>query len=313
MIRTLIIIFTLFWALPAAAVQLELPTNARLTAERISEPDSYAFPVGVFQDGTLPTKTFGGKISRQAWRLDGQAATTLQILDPLLIQLANAGFRTLLECSSQACGGFDFRFATEVLPPPGMYVDIRDYRFVSAARGPPGTPDEVITLLVTRTRAAGYIQIIRAGSGGLASAATVAARSGGDAAYRVQSSGDLASELATQGHVILHDLKFKTGTSGLSPGNYASLEALAGFLKSNPRINIALVGHTDSRGALAANISLSKRRAASVLDRLVKDHGIPPAQLQAEGMGYLAPVASNLSQSGRELNRRVEAILLSAE
>ena len=44
---------------------------------------------------------------------------------------------------------------------------------------------------------------------------------------------------------------------------------------------------------------------------IAEAYGIDPARVQAEGMGYLAPIASNLSPAGREANRRVEAILLS--
>ena len=45
--------------------------------------------------------------------------------------------------------------------------------------------------------------------------------------------------------------------------------------------------------------------------RLISEYGIDPARIEAEGMGYLAPVASNLTEAGRQANRRVEAILLS--
>ena len=116
-----------------------------------------------------------------------------------------------------------------------------------------------------------------------------------------------------QGHVVLPDLNFVTGSSDLSTEEFDSLAALAAYLTKNPNIKIALVGHTDSQGALSRNIVVSKRRAQSVVERLVSVYAIPRSQLQAEGMGYLAPVASNLTQHGRDLNRRVEAILLSSE
>ncbi len=64
---------------------------------------------------------------------------------------------------------------------------------------------------------------------------------------------------------------------------------------------------------LDANIALSKRRAGTVRDRLVNEYGVPPGRVAAEGMGYLAPVASNLTPEGRERNRRVEALLLPVE
>jgi len=69
-----------------------------------------------------------------------------------------------------------------------------------------------------------------------------------------------------------------------------------------------VVGHTDNAGALAGNIDLSKRRAASVVQALTTQYGIPAARLQAYGDGPYAPVASNDSEDGRSLNRRVELV-----
>ncbi len=115
------------------------------------------------------------------------------------------------------------------------------------------------------------------------------------------------------GHVILPGLQFKSGSSDLDEGGDAALGELATFLKSNATLRVALVGHTDTVGGLDANIALSKRRAGSVLEKLVSDYGVPRSQLDAEGMGYLSPIAPNLSQEGREINRRVEAVLLNSE
>jgi OOP family OmpA-OmpF porin len=64
---------------------------------------------------------------------------------------------------------------------------------------------------------------------------------------------------------------------------------------------------------LNGNIALSKRRASSVLDRLTRDYDIPRRQMEAEGMGYLSPLSTNLTQEGRDLNRRVEVIVTSTE
>ena len=88
---------------------------------------------------------------------------------------------------------------------------------------------------------------------------------------------------------------------------------ISAFLQENPTIRIAVVGHTDSVGALNANIALSKKRARAVRDRLTGRHDIAANRIEAEGMGYLAPIASNLTEEGRRANRRVEIILLSGE
>jgi OOP family OmpA-OmpF porin len=88
---------------------------------------------------------------------------------------------------------------------------------------------------------------------------------------------------------------------------------LAAYLIANPARQVVLVGHTDAVGSLESNITLSKRRAASVEARLEDEYGVPSAQLSADGVGFLSPLVSNLTEDGRNRNRRVEAVLISTE
>ena len=113
--------------------------------------------------------------------------------------------------------------------------------------------------------------------------------------------------------MALDDLKFETGAASLSNGEYQSLLDLAEFMLDNPSAVIAVVGHTDATGDLDVNIRVSKQRAEAVRTRLIEEFNVPVDSLQAEGMGYLAPRASNLTRQGRERNRRVEAVILSME
>jgi len=71
---------------------------------------------------------------------------------------------------------------------------------------------------------------------------------------------------------------------------------------------VVLVGHTDASGALAPNIALSRARAQAVRAALVA-LGAKADQIGAEGAGYLAPRATNLTPEGRAQNRRVEVML----
>lgn len=293
-------------ATPAAALDLALPSGARLMAERVTDPGSYSVPTGPWRapDG-VPATSAEGRIVRQAWRIDATDLTTLQILAPLREQIEAAGYTMLLDCDARACGGFDFRFGTEVMRAPDMYVALTAYRFLSA-RGPEG---DYLTLLVSRSAAAGYVQVIRAGTPEEEDSVAVT-----DDAPPVLSGeeGDLAARLETHGHVILHDLSFETGSSDLGDGPIASLDALAEYLRARPGRRIVFVGHTDTVGSLDANTALSRKRATAALRYLRDRQGIPADRIGAEGVGYLAPVASNLTQAGREENRRVEAVLIPA-
>lgn len=280
----------------AAALDLRMPATARQTAERTSPFDGYEMPVAGFDGTGVPHSVVEGEVRRRTWRMDGGAFTTLQVLAPLRDQVEAAGFEVMFQCSAETCGGFDFRFGTEVVPAPDMHVDIQDFRFVSARHD----DGRAASLLVSRSRTALFVQAIDVRPVSLpptpAPAPTLVE--------------GLVRELTDQGHVILGDLAFATGGAALEERDYDSLRDLAAFMGQNPQMQITLVGHTDSVGDLASNIALSKQRAEAVRARLIAAHGVDPAQVTAEGTGYLAPIGSNLTEAGRKANRRVEAIVL---
>lgn len=303
------LVLTLVLAGPALAVEFNLPATARQTVERNTSPDIYAAPVGVFRDGVVPTVTIEGDVRRSAWRLESAGLTPFQVMRPLRDQLIAEGFSIALDCQAQTCGGFDFRFATETLPGPNMYVNIRAYQFVTGLRRSNGAVDEAVTLFVSTSATSAYIQIIHAG-GTEEQAVSVDASAAPIGTAEADQPADIASTLLVRGHAILTDLDFGTGTTELGAGPFDSLSQLAAFLVARPEVRVALVGHTDTVGGLQPNISISRARAQSVRQRLITTYAIDPARLDAEGMGYLAPVASNLDAAGREQNRRVEVILL---
>jgi OmpA-OmpF porin, OOP family len=302
---------------PVLALDLALPVNARPTVERNTSPDLYAAPIGVFEAGKVPVLSVEGDVRRGAWRLGSPGLTPLQVIVPLRRQLVDAGFEILLDCASAACGGFDFRFATETLPGPNMYVNIRAFHFVTAVRKTNGTVQEVVTVLSSTSATSAYIQIIQAGAlaertTSVTAKAEVPVPVGEAGPSRPTAQGDLASALLNAGHAVLSDLDFDTGTTSLGQGPFASLQALAELMRDQPDLRLALVGHTDSVGGLQANINISRERAQSVRQRLIDVHSISPSRLEAEAVGYLSPIATNRTEAGRTDNRRVEAVLLPA-
>ncbi len=302
-------------AAPAAAVTLDFPANAEMKAEVTTPFAAHRLATGPWREGeTVPTQRAEGAVTRQAWRIDATGLTPLQMIAPLREQLTEDGFLVIYDCAGPDCGGFDFRFAIEVMPPPAMYVDLLDYHYLAAIRGSDGS---AVSLVASRTAQTGFVQITAVSppeAEGLdAGARGQAARAAGAASLPDMPEGDVAVQLETAGRAILPDLVFDTGSSTLGEGDFPSLQALADYLTANPSRVVALVGHTDSVGGLDVNIGLSKRRAASVRERLVSQFGIPRRQLQAEGMGYLSPLATNLTEEGREMNRRVEVIMVSTE
>ena len=111
---------------------------------------------------------------------------------------------------------------------------------------------------------------------------------------------------------MLDDLVFASGKAVLEPGDYASLQALALWLKNHPDARVTLVVHTDSSGGAAANLALSRARAAAVRTALLAQ-GVTAAQVASDGVGPLSPRATNLTPEGRTQNRRVEVVLTSTQ
>jgi len=301
-------------ATSAWAFDLALPGNARETARLVASPESHLLAIGPVTDGTLESLEVEGRVSRAAWRVAAQGITTLQLLQPLRDQLTEAGFELIFECKDFACGGFDFRYRLEVFAEPDMHVDLFDYRYLAAVRLTAEGTGEYVSVLISRSANAGFVQIVQvAPSGQAAPKSTASAEPATGGSDRSVAALPLIGRLEQVGHAVLADLAFETGSSSLGAGPFASLDALASYLLTNPARRIALVGHTDAVGALDNNITLSKRRAASVLERLVGAYKVPRNQLEAGGMGYLSPITTNRTAAGRDQNRRVEAVLLITE
>ncbi|MBI1418756.1 MAG: OmpA family protein [Limimaricola sp.] len=302
-------------ASPVAADALKMPATASLQAQRVTPSDSYDMPVGPWMAGTIPTVTLRGAVSRQAWRIAAPGLTTEQVIAPLRAQLQAKGYEVVFECRDDACGGFDFRFGTEVLAAPAMQVDFMNYRFLAARRT--DDPEQAVSVIASTTAREAYVQIVTVGAAADTAATAAAPATDSGAAPPVpvgvpaSAPTDLATRLEREGHVVLAGLSFDAGAASLGPGQFPVLQELADYLVAHPGRDVVLVGHTDASGSLTANVALSQKRAAAVMARLVSDYGVSPGQLDAQGVGYLAPLASNLTQAGRDANRRVEAVLIS--
>jgi outer membrane protein OmpA-like peptidoglycan-associated protein len=124
----------------------------------------------------------------------------------------------------------------------------------------------------------------------------------------VATAAALSSGISGAGHVVVNGILFDTAKADVKPESDPALQEVAKLLKGDHSLKVYVVGHTDNAGAFAANMDLSKRRAAAVVAMLTTRYGVSAAQLQPIGDGPTAPVASNDSEDGRALNRRVELV-----
>lgn len=109
--------------------------------------------------------------------------------------------------------------------------------------------------------------------------------------------------------ITLENILFQTGSSKLKKSSYEPLDKFADLLLKNPEVRIEVSGHTDNVGSAASNKKLSKARAKSVRDYLIKK-GVAEDRIDYEGYGMDQPVDTNKTKAGREKNRRVEVKVL---
>jgi OOP family OmpA-OmpF porin len=118
----------------------------------------------------------------------------------------------------------------------------------------------------------------------------------------------LSNGLTSSGHIVVTGILFDTGKADVKPESAPSLQEIVKLMKQDAKLKVYVVGHTDNVGTLAANLDLSKRRAAAVVAMLTAQYAIASDRLQAYGNGPYAPLASNDAEAGRALNRRVELV-----
>jgi len=117
----------------------------------------------------------------------------------------------------------------------------------------------------------------------------------------------LTAEEETQVLRSTSSIKFDFNSDKLQEGSFASLDQLYALLQKYPGSRLIVEGHTDNVGSDEFNLKLSQRRADAVKSYLVAK-GIDAARIAAQGYGETVPIASNDTEEGRAINRRVELI-----
>ena len=207
--------------------------------------------------------------------------------------LSKAGFETLLACDTDACGGIPFTEAVEALPIPQMWVDGFNYHYYAGHKSDSGR-ETYASVIVSENKGEITAQLTVAELGAMKNKMVDAAA--------------MAKGLGETGHIALYGIYFDTDKAVIKPESRPTLEQIAKLLAGQPQLNVFIVGHTDSQGAFDYNMDLSKRRAEAIAAELLKSYRIAPARLRTAGVGMLAPIGSNASDSGRALNRRVELV-----
>lgn len=120
---------------------------------------------------------------------------------------------------------------------------------------------------------------------------------------------ELNAKPTARGYVMTFgDVLFGTNQATLKTGAMRNVEKLVAFLDAYPQRRVLIEGFTDSTGSESSNQALSERRSNAVRTALI-DAGIPRQRIDTRGYGEAYPITANTSESGRQLNRRVEIVL----
>ncbi len=108
----------------------------------------------------------------------------------------------------------------------------------------------------------------------------------------------------------LRSIQFPVGSYVLMPNNYELLSKVQRTIRVFGEPHVMIEGHTDSTGSDAVNEQLSQQRAESVRQYLISNESLPAKKIVSVGYGSTRPLASNESEKGRAINRRIDVLII---
>lgn len=261
-----------------------------ITEYSAREFDEYTLPLGKMeQDHWARSQHLEGKLTHLHYEIPEQRST-LEVGRNYTQALEHAGFQTLFSCSGgDQCGGGSVGSV-------GWCGGCSPRQLVAKLPRPAGDVYVSLHMEQDNPNTAAWVQLdvveVKPMESGLV----------------VVNAESLAGDITRTGHASVYGIYFDTGKADVKPESDATLKEIARLLQQDPALKLHVVGHTDSVGQFASNLDLSHRRADAVVKVLISKYTVAPARLDAQGVGPLAPVASNDSEEGRTRNRRVELV-----
>jgi len=124
----------------------------------------------------------------------------------------------------------------------------------------------------------------------------------------VVKAAEMENKISDTGRIALYGIHFDFNKADLKSESEPTLAEIVKLLKDSPSLKLLVVGHTDNVGTFEFNQDLSQRRAAAVVKELTTKHGIASGRLTPHGASFISPVATNKTDEGKALNRRVELV-----
>lgn len=273
--------------------------------------DEVALPLGPFQHSqfakTLATQ---GHVTRIVYASPA-GKTLAEVFANYRNALQASGFEILYSClegpADKGCGGYSF---AERLSKPLLEHDDAHRNLVLDLIY--STNDDVRYLTAELKRGGGKVDIglLVASNGRNPTGVLLQVIEDNQMATGqvTVDSAAMSKGLQNEGKIALYGLQFATDSADLRPQSDDTLKQMSELLHQQPKLKVYIVGHTDSSGTLEHNLTLSQRRAESVVKALAARFGIAAERLSAKGLASYSPVGSNQSDAGKAKNRRVEMV-----
>lgn len=236
-----------------------------------------------------------GRALRQLYRgpLD---RSSLEVVRNYEERLKAQGFETVFFCRMTECGGQDLWWAmTDQLKGSGL---------------PPNWENQTYLLArLPRPQGDAYVAILSVEQGKEVRSLldVVETRAMETGKVQVLDAAALRGAIDRDGKAVLYGIRFAFDKAEIEPESQGQIAEIAAFLKAQADVSVVVAGHTDARGGFDYNVDLSRRRAQAVAAATAR-LGIAPSRLTPFGAGMAAPVATNETEEGRALNRRVELV-----
>jgi len=278
-----------------------------------SDFDRVTIPTGlhVRNQGYESTEALEGEHLRIVYLFD-EPTTTLRIMRSYQQALERAGFEVLFSGRS-ADNELDNRSGINFM---GRYSAVEMMGFRPQMRLPTQRSESDVGYLAVRSADGTVLAAVvifmpaRSETPVVLLDVVTTAEMNSEMAHEPLTAERLAADLGSQGRVALQQIHFAFDSAEILSESSEALTEVAQLLQADTALRLLVVGHTDSDGSFDYNLRLSAERAQAVKAYLERQHGIPADRLQASGAGMMAPLASNRSEEGRSLNRRVELVEL---
>lgn len=286
-------------------------TNSHIKAYFVTDFDEYDIATGPSKNARArpPLKTVEGKVTSITYYTDTNQESVIKVYRNFMQAFKRGGIKKNFECRNKSCGP---RFIPTLLgdtPRKSQYLKIdpwntiarsANFRYWNGEVNRKGQTIYVNLLVKTATFGKYPVQIH----------VDVVESKPMESNMVSVNLNAIEKSIEENGKIVLDGIYFDHAKATLKAESGPALGEIAKYLNKHKQDRVFIVGHTDNTGRRETNLALSNSRAQTVVQALQIRHKIPAGRLVSVGVGEVAPVASNKTEAGRKLNRRVVMVLM---